>query len=455
MSVVQQLPVAARLPATAKANAATPHMITVRKGIGRHLLVGGVAFCGIVFGLGGLAATIDFAGAIVAPGQLVVDSNVKKVQHPQGGTVTEILIRDGAKVKAGDLLARLDPTLAAANLGIVSKGLDEQEAKKARLAAERDGAQAIEFPAEFTARASTPEIAELIAIETGLFASRREAREGQKQQLRKKISEFEQQAVGIKAQEDAVRRMIALTAKELEGLRSLNGRDLVPADRMNAVERQAAQLDGQLGQLISSTAQIGAEIAQAELQILQIDQEHRSEVGRELSDAGSKINELTEKKIAAEDQLRKLEIRAPLDGTVHQLAIHTVGGVVNPGEPMMLVVPENDRLVVETRVDPSQIDRLQVGSEATLRFTNFNQRETPEFLGKVESVSPDIVVDQRSGMGFFVVRVLLPPGAVEKLGQDLVPGMPVEVFVGTGERTVLSYLVRPLTDQIMHTFRER
>ncbi|KAB2864949.1 MAG: biotin/lipoyl-binding protein, partial [Bauldia sp.] len=298
-------------PASAQANA-------IRIGIGRQLVFGGVAAVGLIVVLGGMAATIDFAGAVVASGRLVVSSTVKKIQHQTGGTVTEIRVRDGDRVKAGDLLVQLDPTLAAANLGIVTKGLAEAMAQKARLEAERAGLAGIRFPAELLANADRPEVAEVIAVETGAFESRRAARDGQKAQLRKKIAELEQQLIGVKAQEDAVRRQVDLTHDEVEGLRSLKAKDLVSNDRMSDAERRVAQLDGQLGQLIAAAAQIGAEIAQAELQILQIDQDMRSEASRDLAEAGSRNNELTEREIAAGDQLKKLEIRAPIAGTVYQ-----------------------------------------------------------------------------------------------------------------------------------------
>ena len=199
----------------------------------------------------------------------------------------------------------------------------------------------------------------------------------------------------------------------------------------------------------------GAEVARAELQILQIDQDVRSEISRELADAGSKINELTERKIAAEDQLKRLDIRAPISGTVYQVAVHTVGGVIARGEQIMLVVPEKDLLVVEAPVKPREVDRVHPQQEAVLRFTGFGSRNTPEYEGKVETVSPDVVIDERTGQGYYRVRVTVPQKALDDLGAKLVPGMPVEVFISTGDRTVLSYLVRPLGDQIMHTFRER
>jgi len=432
-----------------------PHKTAIRSGLRRHLAVGGLAAAVLVLGLGGMAATIDFASAVVTGGRLVVSGNVKKVQHRDGGTVKEIDVKDGDRVKAGDLLIRLDPTLAGANLGIVTKGLDEALAHKARLEAERIGAASISFPRELLDRADVPGVAEILSIETHAFELRRAAREGQKEQLRKKISEFDQQLAGLKAQESAVRRQIASTSPEVEGLRTLREKDLVGTDRMADAERRAAQLDGQLGQIMSATGQIGAEIAQAELQILQVDQDMRSEVSRELADVGSNVNELTERKIAAEDQMQRQDIRAPISGTVYQLAVHTVGGVVSPGEPIMLIVPDDDLLVVEAQVSPNEVDRVYPDQEAILRFTAFGQRTTPEFKGTVDTVSPDVVVDQRTGHGYYIARIKLPKDAFDQFGPRFVPGMPVEVFISTGSRTVLSYLIKPLGDQIMHTFRER
>ena len=424
----------------------------------RHLLTGGLAAVLLVFGLGGMAATIDFAGAVTASGRLVVDSSVKKVQHQEGGTVAEIDVKEGDQVKAGQVLIRLDHTAAAANLGIITKGIDEGLARRARLEAERDGASSIVFPPELMARAGEPEIAKLIALETGAFELRLTAREGQRNQLEKQIAELRQQLEGLKAQEDATRRMMALTHEEVTGLLKLKEQDLVSIDRLASSQRQEAQLEGQLGQVLANTGQTGAEIARAELQILQVDQDMRTEVAKELSEVDAKLNELAERKIAAKDQLAKLEIRAPQDGTVYQLSVHTIGGVIAAGEPIMLVVPENDKLIVEAQVDPGQVDRLHVQLPASLRFTTLGGRTTPEFEGVVENISPDIVVDQRTGAGYYTVRVTLPREAaaeVAELGVALVPGIPVEVFIATDKRTVLSYLVKPLADQVMHTFRER
>ena len=261
--------------------------------------------------------------------------------------------------------------------------------------------------------------------------------------------------VGVEAQEKAVRRQIELTSEELDKLKTLRDQELVGFDRYLAMQRQAAQLDGQLGQLIASSAQIGAEIAAAELQILQIDQDVRSEASRELADASSQINELSERKIAADDQLKKEIIRAPITGTVYQLAVHTIGGVVAPGEELMLVVPDNDPLTIEAQISPVEVDRVHPGQEAHLRFTAFGSRQTPSFDGTVERISPDVVIDERTGEGFYMARIQMPEEAVDTLGDQLVPGMPVEVFISTGDRSVLSYLTKPLSDNINRTFRER
>ena len=442
------------LPAPAKPDV-HHHRIRIRSGIGRHLAIGLIAIATLIFGVGGLAAMIDFSGAVVGHGRLVVSSNVKKIQHQTGGTVSAILVKEGDHVNAGDVLVKLDPTMNAANQAIVSKGVDEALAQKARLDAERAGATTLVFPKELLDRASDPKVGELLRIEQNAFNSGVAARAGQKDQLRKKIAELQQQLDGIKAQEDAVRRQIALSKDEVAGLERLRGQDLVSTQRIVEAESRAAQLDGQLGQLVSGAGQTGAEIAQAELQILQVDQDASSEASRQLADTSSKLNEMSERKIAADDQLQKQNIVAPISGTVYELAVHTIGGVIGPGEEIMLIVPEHDLLLVEAHISPNEVDRVHPGQEAVLRFTSFGSRITPEYHGTVQTVSPDLVTDQRTGQAYYVVRIDLPQKAYDDLGAKFVPGMPAEVFIVTGDRTVLSFLTKPLTDQIMHTFRER
>jgi len=354
------------------------------------------------------------------------------------------------------MLVRLDETVPRASLAIVSKGLDEQWARKARLEAERDSAEQVSFPPELMQRGDDPNVARALEGERRLFEMRRAARTGQKAQLRKRIEQLEQEIKGHSAQTEAKLREIDFINRELVGTRDLWKQNLVPITKLTALEREGARLDGEHGQLIAAAAQTNGKIAETELQITQIDRDLSSEVGKDLREAEAKIGELNERKIAAEDQLKRVEIRAPQDGAVHQSTIHTVGGVISAGEPIMLIVPDADTLMVEAKIAPQDIDQLRFGQTAVLRFTAFNQRTTPELNGSVSRVSADTIADQRTGQSFYTIRVAVPAEEIALLGSvKLVPGMPVEVFVETGERKVLSYLVKPLRDQIARAFREK
>ena len=406
-------------------------------------------------GVGGWAATTELAGALIAQGSVVVDSNVKKVQHPTGGIVGELHARDGDRVKAGDLLVRLDETVMRANLAVITKALDELMARKARLAAERDGAASVTFPAALAA-SDSPEAAAAVDSERKLFELRRTARLGLKAQLQQRIGQLDQEVSGIDAQQAAKAREIELIERELTGVRQLYARNLVQLNRLTQLEREAVRLAGERGQLNASLAQSRGRISEIRLQIIQIDQDLSSEVAKELRDIDSKIGEYVERKVTAEDQLRRTEIRAPQDGTVFQSTVHTIGGVITAGDPIMLIVPAADNLQVEARVNPQDIDSLRIGQEALLRFSAFNMRTTPEIAGTVIRVSADTTLDPRTGMSYYTIRIALPPRAEQMLGDvRLLPGMPVEAFVQTGDRTVISYLMKPLRDQFMRAFRDK
>src|SRR3954471_479904 len=297
----------------------------------RRALVGGAAVASLLaFGIGGWAATTELSGAVIAPGSLVVDSNVKKVQHPTGGVVGELRVRDGDHVKAGDVVVRLDDTQTRANLAIITKSLDELAARQARDQAERDGAKAVVFPAELLARAQDREVAQVLQGEQKLFEIRRAAREGQTAQLRERIAQLQEQIQGLADQVVAKKREIELIGQELTGVRELWQKKLIQITRVTALEREAARLEGERGALVSTMAQTKGKITETELQILQIEQDLRTEVGKDLAEIRAKTSELVEKKVAAEDQLKRVDIRAPQDGMVHQLAVHTVGGVITP-----------------------------------------------------------------------------------------------------------------------------
>jgi HlyD family secretion protein len=422
----------------------------------RHSAITGLAIIGIFGGTVGLwAATATLSGAVVAPGQFVVSSYVKKIQHPTGGIVGELKVREGDRVEEGDLLIRLDETITRANLQLVSKQLDESLARQARLEAERDGADDLKLPPEFESRKDDPAVKRLMDAERTLFQARRSAREGQKSQLRKRIAQLQDEITGLKAQQDAKSREAVLIEDELKGVRELYQKNLVQLPRLSALERDAASIQGQRGQLIAAVAQSEGRIAETSLQIIQIDEETRAEVMKELREVQAQVSELVERRVAAEDQLKRIEIRSPDSGYVHQLNVHTVGGVISPAEPVMMIVPDNDALKLEARVMPQEIDQLAPGQKATVRVHSSNARTTPELKGSVSRISADVTHDERAGYSYYTIRVDLPREEVQRLGSlQLVAGMQAEVFVQTHDRTPFQYLIKPLEEQFARAFRE-
>jgi HlyD family secretion protein len=424
--------------------------------IRRHILAGSILVAFLVFGVGGWASTAQISGALIAQGSLVVDSNVKKVQHPTGGVVGELFAHDGDHVKAGDILIRLDETVTQANLAIVTKGLTELYARKARLAAERDGADSVAVPAELADDLDKPEVKEALSSERKLFDLRRQARLGQKDQLQQRIGQLKEEISGLAAQQDAKDKETALINQELQGVRDLWAKNLVQLNRLTSLERDAAKIEGERGQLTASAAEAKGKISETQLQIIQIDQDLSSDVAKELRETDSKIGEYVERKVTAEDQLKRTDIRAPQDGIVFQSTANTVGGVVTAGDPVMLIVPESDNLLLEVKVEPKDIDQVQFEQPVVLRFSAFNARTTPELNGKVVRIAADTTTDQRTGQSYYLVRIAMTADEIKRLGDvKLTPGMPVEAFIQTGERTMLSYLVKPLHDQLMRSFREK
>ena len=426
--------------------------------IQRYMIAGGIIAVLVTFGIGGWASTTELSGAVIGQGVIIVDSSVKKVQHPTGGVVSELHVKDGDRVKAGDILVRLDETQTLANATIITKSYDELLARQARLEAERDAADQVTFPDALLDRAqdSKSEAARAVAAERSLFELRRLARNGQKAQLKERGAQLRDEIKGYTGQVEAKQKEVDFIHQELEGVRQLWQKKLVPITRLTALERDTARLEGERSQLTGLIAQAKGKISEIELQTIQIDQDLRTEVGKDLIEARSKISELSERKIAAADQLNRIDIRAPQNGRVHQLAVHTIGGVISPGEPIMLIVPDNDTLAVEVKISPRDIEQVYVGQSAFMRFAALNQRTTPEIEGDVSLVSADLTQDQRTGMGYYTVRVSLKPQEVAKLGDaKLVPGMPVDVFIQTPGRTALAYLIKPLREQAERAFKER
>ncbi|TCM78613.1 HlyD family type I secretion periplasmic adaptor subunit [Rhizobium sp. BK068] len=422
----------------------------------RSLTLAAVATILLLVGvLGGLAATIHLQGAVIAPGTLVVDSYVKPVQHQKGGTVAQVFVRNGDRVEAGETLVHLDDTQTRANVAIVSKRLKELAARTARLSAERDAKDIIAFPASFLEEHGDIEVAAMLDGEQRLFDDRRSSRAGRKAQLAERVRQLAKQAEGLTAQQDGKRQAIAILKKELSSLQPLLEQGIIPATRVYALQRDAADLTGELGSLVASEAETSGKIAETRLQIIQIDDDQRTEVSDQLRQAESETGEYAERLVAAEDELKHIDIRAPQDGIVHQLSVHARGAVVTPGEAIMQIVPNNDVLTPELKLSPQDIDQVMIGQPVTLRFSAFSQRTTPELNGRVAKIAADLTTDQRTGQSYYSLRVSVPAEEWARFGAlTPVAGMPVEAFIQTGERTALAYLTKPLTDQIARAFRE-
>ncbi len=410
----------------------------VTRSLRRHVMAGMATVVFLSVGVAGWASTQGISGAVVTPGQLIVETSVKKVQHPTGGVVGELLVQEGSRVKAGDVIVRLDETQTRADLEVILKGLDDNMARRARMDAELSGGE-LKFPASIRDRS-------LIESETNFYRVRRAARDGMKATLQEQIK-------GLREQIQGKDRELQWIKQELVGVHQLWEKNLVPFTKVVQLERDQARIIGERGTLVAT-------VAATELKILQVDEDMRTDTGREMADIRAKISELMEKRISAEDKLKRVDIRAPQDGIVHQLQVHTVGGVVAPpnaaAEPIMLIVPESDGLVVEAKARPEDVDQLHLGQKARLRFTSFNQRTTPELEGEVSMVSADVTVDPKRDASYYTIRVKFSMEGAKKLGgARLVAGMPVEVFATTEARNVLSYLIKPLRDQIARTFRER
>ena len=429
--------------------------------IRRLNLIGLAVTVVLIGGVGGWAATAQLAGAVIAPGTIVVETNVKKVQHPTGGVVGEILVKEGSPVEAGQVVLRLDDTVTKATLGVVRSQLDELTARQGRLTAERDDAAAIAFPAELTSRRADTTAATAVAGEERLFESRRTARTGQRSQLRERIAQMNEEIRGLAAQQAAKEAEIELIGKELVGVTDLYQKNLVSISRFTQLQRDQTRLLGERGQLIADNARARGKISETELQIIQLDQDFRTEVLKDLREAQGKIAELKERVTAAEDQLKRVELRAPQAGVVHQLSVHTVGGVIGNAETIMQIVPRADELVLEAKVAPSDVDQVVLGAKVTVRIMASNQRTSPDVAGIVTRISADLTREQQANAGqpapaHYTVRMSLPAEEVARLKDiRLIPGMPAEAFIQTHERTPLEYLLKPLQEQIARTFRER
>lgn len=427
----------------------------VRSSSGRGYFVIGFTVLALVFG--GLIAWSVFApfeGAVLAHGSVAVESRHKAIQHLEGGIVSEILVRDGDRVSEGDLLVRLDETAIVSELDNIDAMLVDLLTREARLLAERDGrseARVRDLPEDF---AALDGLGSALVGQNRLLETRTEARTTRERILRQRISQLREQIQGLQAEVVARNRQLMLITDELTDLEELLAQGLAQRPRVLALQREAAQIVGQMDSLNSQIAATGVQIGEAELEILSITVGFQEEVIAELSDVQAQIASLLSQRRAAADQLNRIDIRAPRAGLVLGLRAHTLGGVIAPGEPLMHIVPEDDRLVSLVRVMPQDIDKISVGQAARLRFSAFSAEETPEVPAIVHSISADALQDEATGMLYYEVIIELPDELPFDEQFVVVPGMPVDAMLQTESRNVLSYLTKPLQDAISRTFRE-
>ncbi|EJZ17237.1 HlyD family type I secretion membrane fusion protein [Rhizobium sp. Pop5] len=418
-------------------------------------MVVGALSIALVCGIGGWAATTELSSAVIGEGVVVVDGDVKKIQHLTGGIVSELLVAENDHVTAGQVLIRLDGTTTKAQLSIVESTLAQLYARRARLKAERIGAESFEVEENISDLTSSTSAQKLLDGEQKLFDSRRSALVGMKSQLASRKDQLAEQIKGLVVQINATNDSLGLIEQELEGVDTLYKKGLVTLQRLNQLKRARADLQGNSGQEIAAKAEAEGKSIELDRQTIQLDEDRRSEIAKDLTDVEAQIAEYEERRGTALDQLHRLDITAPLSGRVHELAVHTVNGVIDPGQTLMLVVPENDDLTVEAKVATRDIDQIHVSQSVDVRFSAFDQRTTPDVSGEITSIAPDIVRDERTGISYYPVRVKPKPESLAKLKSiKLYPGMPAEVFIKIGDRTVISYLTKPLTDQMQHVFRE-
>ncbi|MEL6694033.1 MAG: HlyD family type I secretion periplasmic adaptor subunit [Pseudomonadota bacterium] len=412
---------------------------------------------GSVLLFGGLFAWSWFTqinGAVIAQGTVEVIGKPQSVQHLDGGIVEEIRVSNGDRVEEGEVLVRLDDTVLRANLLIYKTRLSDALARQDRLVAEQQGLDAVDFAPQGTLLSGiSPDLNRAGQVE--IFEARRELQRGRREQLSEKIVQFGNQILGVEGLITSKEEQLDLIQSELTALETLNARGLTRASQVLGVQRDKADLLGQLAEHTSELARIQNSIRDTELEILQGERQFKEEVVTELREVTNSIQELTQQITSTRKQLERIEIRAPASGRVHEMQLFTLGGVVPPGATILQVIPRDQGLGFEMRVDPVSIDQVYPGQDARLRFTAFNQRTTPELMGQVADISPTSVVDETTGQSFYRVSMDVSEAELARLGDvELVPGMPVDAFVQTGERSVFSYLTKPLTEQFTNAFRE-
>lgn len=425
-------------------------------GIRRQTVVGLLTVFLLIGGIGIWGVWASLAGAVLALGQIELESRAQVVQHPDGGVVATIAVRDGDRVKAGEVLLSLDGSELRSDLAIFTNQLTELEARGARLTAEQLGQEEVVFPAELErAAAGDTAIAEVLAGQVAFFEAKRrtyaEAVNSTREQQRQKANEID----GLKAQSAALSEQLQLLEGELVNLETLLAKGLVDAPRVAEMKRGRAVLVGQKAETEASIAASLGQIAQLDVEVLRLTSTRQEEAVSELRDIENKIAELSEQRKALAAKIARLDLRAPLDGIIHGLQIHTIGSVIRPADPIMYVIPQDNLLTITAKVDAQHVDSVFVGQDVVLRFSSFDARTTPELQASVTRVSANILTDDRTGVQYYIAELKPKPGELALVaGKELLPGMPVEVYIQTGSRSPLNYMLKPFLDYAERAFRE-
>ncbi len=424
----------------------------------RPLILGFFALLLLLGGFGTWAAVANISGAVIADGQIEVDQNRQVVQHPDGGVISEIRVQEGDIVSAGDVLLRLDPSDLTSEHVVAEGQLFELMARRGRLEAERDEAGSITFDPELISAASKSEDADsLMQGQERLFQARLASLDQEIAQMQKRRLQITDQITGITAQQVALESQLALIKQELTSQKTLLDRGLTQASRVLSLQREEARLHGSMGELAASKAQAEGRITEIEIEVLKFGTKRREEAITRLRDLQFRELELQEQRRALKERLSRLDIRAPVSGIVYGLQFFAPRAVVRSADPVLYLVPQNRPLVIAAKIEPIHIEQIYIGQEVTLRFSAFDARTTPELKGRVMKISADAFTDERSQASFYRSEIALLEGEASKLpkGTTLIPGMPVQAFIRTNDRTPLAYLVKPFTDYFAKAFRER
>jgi HlyD family type I secretion membrane fusion protein len=434
---------------------ARPEDVPLRPRIGAPLAAGAFLLIAFFAGFGGWAALAPLSSATVAEGVIRVETHRKTVQHLEGGIVREILINEGDKVTAGQVLMRLDKTQSGTTVSVLQDQQDALLALQARLEAERDGLDAIQFPPELSARQSDPKVATVVGGQQKIFDTRRQSLRAQLGILSQRVEQLGSEIAGHKAQLVSANEQIQLTQEEIATVTDLLNRGLERKPRLLALQRQQSYLEGSRGEQLGAIAKAQQEIGEAKLQSADLLDKRSSEIALELRDTQSRLLEIRQKLGAAVDVDNRMEVVAPVSGQVVDLKVHTLGGVVRPGDALLDIVPQSDELVVEARVRPVDIDAVHAGQSAQVALTAYKQRTTPRLDGRLATVSADALIDESRHISYYSAEIHIDSSELAKLnGVQLYPGMPAEVMIVTGERTLLQYFIQPVIDSFHRAFRE-